>query len=1080
MTNESDSSKKSSAQEPESGDENITGDTFNLPGDYRGASIYIKSTIYGGTGNNVRLQNLRDFTVQIRAADSEAIVGTGMIVSPDGKVVTCAHVVKSAGVEPRALNGKELGVYFPQVFGGEKKDHRAKVVAFFPDFDDDVVLLQLTEGSVPLGPERMPVLGTAEKSQGNGFRSYGYRRLEDYIAGWAHGTIQGHVEAPPKRKLQGEPVQLESDQINQGMSGSAVLDMGRNLVVGIISETWFPDRSGKDSDTAWAVDSHVLSLAPLGLPVQDAPLPLKAAPEPKTDEQTKQQVVQVAQTTVEQRTVEEKYSWNNAPAVLKEWTGRDHLLMRLTEDWNDPKKRVTGLIGFGGEGKSSLARKWVETLNLQPEDAPTGIFWWGFYENRSVDEFLEAALNYMSGGRIDPRAVPSSNLRAQLIGSMLGTGRYLFVLDGLEVMQHQDGDQYGLLQSSDLRDLLTFFARPDNQSFCLITSRAPLLDLMEYTTYTHRDVERLSEDDGRALLRVLGVKGSDAALNKVVSDWGGHALTLSILAAYLVDQYDGDIKHFADISIPTADEELALSVAEGRYERVHRLLRRYDEHLTNEEREFLMLFSVFRLPVQESAFEKVFVPLLDVRATQQGKSVSVLSKLFKRKETTDSISGSSLQGIVKRLVTYRIIRHDEHEKVYTTHPLIRNHYFALFTKSDSKQGKGAHEQIKEYYLSIAGDTTEYPTLDDLKPLIEVVHHACEAGAYDEAEDIRWERIWQRDRRILIHQLGAYETALTLFFEFFPSGDTEQEPQVTKLSDKAYIFNAIGFCLMALGRLREALPFYERQNKISFEMSDWRNLSIGYRNLADLRAQLGALVASAEAAREAVMFAQRAAAKWEECKYLAVQANIGYLQGDLEMAGTAFKQAEELIKAIKPQHKYLYSDIGIFQADHLRRIGDMDYSRRVTDANLQICERNHWANTISQCHRALGDLDSDIGDHISAREHYESALRIARGISVRHMLIEALLARGRFLAKHIKDSNTALSDLDEALGYCVESGYRIYEADVRFALAWAYLANNENEKAKQSAERALQMSNEMGYYWGKVDAKEVLERIENGE
>ena len=57
---------------------------------------------------NVVTQNLRNFTVQIRPTDSENIVGTGIVVSADGKVVTCAHVVKSAGVEPRQVNGKEL------------------------------------------------------------------------------------------------------------------------------------------------------------------------------------------------------------------------------------------------------------------------------------------------------------------------------------------------------------------------------------------------------------------------------------------------------------------------------------------------------------------------------------------------------------------------------------------------------------------------------------------------------------------------------------------------------------------------------------------------------------------------------------------------------------------------------------------------------------------------------------------------------------------------------------------------------------------------------------------------------------
>jgi hypothetical protein len=106
-----------------------------------------------------------------------------------------------------------------------------------------------------------------------------------------------------------------------------------------------------------------------------------------------------------------------------------------------------------------------------------------------------------------------------------------------------------------------------------------------------------------------------------------------------------------------------------------------------------------------------------------------------------------------------------------------------------------------------------------------------------------------------------------------------------------------------------------------------------------------------------------------------------------------------------------------------------------------------------------------------------------------VLIEALLARGRWVAKEfrsLKDfgilgPEQAFNDLNEALGYCVEGGYRIYEADVRVALGWAFfVANGETQKAKESAARALQMSEEMGYYWGKMDAEEVLERVENRE
>ena len=426
---------------------------------------------------NVRLQNLRDFTVQIRN-DADQIVGTGIAVSMDGRIVTCRHVVESA-LRHKTIEGAEVGVYFQFAKAGEKKDRRALVEKFFPQNDEDIVLLQLKDGASPLAPEQLPKLGDARDSAGNPFKSFGYRSLSNYQGLPANGEIVDYAAKPQDMRLLCDPVMLDSKHIDHGMSGAAVLDADRNLIVGIIAQTYESAERQKDRDTSFAVDNQVLTFSPFDFKLEGEALPLRPAPEPKFD------IVQAEAAVF----IKEKHSWNSAPSVLTEWTGRDDLLAQITEDWNNPQKHVTGLIGFGGEGKSSLARKWVETIieskvkgqkssDLQPSTFD-GLFWWGFYENRSIDEFLEAALNFLSGGRIDPRQVPSSSLRAQIIGAMLGAGRYLFVLDGLEVLQHQEGDQYGLLQSNDLRDLLTYFARPDNQSFCLITSRAPVLDLME-------------------------------------------------------------------------------------------------------------------------------------------------------------------------------------------------------------------------------------------------------------------------------------------------------------------------------------------------------------------------------------------------------------------------------------------------------------------------------------------------------------------------------------------------------------------------------------------------------------------------
>jgi len=531
------------------------------------------------------------------------------------------------------------------------------------------------------------------------------------------------------------------------------------------------------------------------------------------------------------------------------------------------------------------------------------------------------------------------------------------------------------------------------------------------------------------------------------------------------------------------------------------VLRRYDEHLTAAERAFLALFSAFRAPVHENAFDRVFRASVGVE-----KKPGFLDRLLGRRgevasppegrETLPLLDDAQFTALLGRLLKYRLLRHDPRERTYTAHPLVRAHYLAQLTAGPRAGQQDAHERIKDYYLELAGDTPRYPTLEDLAPLIEVVHHACRAGAYDEAVDITYQRVYQGyPTRVLVNQLGAWETALALMLEFFPEGDTAaltiQEPQVSKPSDKSWILNEAGLCLMSLGRLAEAVPFWERALPMALEVKDWPNASQGYQNLADLHAHLGALEASAGAARRALELAHRAENKRHERNSLAYSAWAAHLRGELKTAASAFRQAEALEGEIDSSMRYLYSLRGIQHADHLRRAGDPAYARRVTEANLEICQRARWPDDLSRSHRILGDLDSDAGQHASARAHYDQALKIARGITHRHSLIEALLARGRRAARRTLAKvpnlrkgesrlDQAFSDLNEALGYATAGGYRIYEADTRVALAWAYLAAGEHVRARQEAQRARQLSAEMGYHWGGVDAAEVLEAIAAGK
>lgn len=98
--------------------------------------------------------------------------------------------------------------------------------------------------------------------------------------------------------------------------------------------------------------------------------------------------------------------------------------------------------------------------------------------------------------------------------------------------------------------------------------------------------------------------------------------------------------------------------------------------------------------------------------------------------------------------------------------------------------------------------------------------------------------------------------------------------------------------------------------------------------------------------------------------------------------------------------------------------------------------------------------------------------MARNMSRRDVLIEVLLGRGSYYARQ-GEAEAAYSDLAEALGYATSDSYRIYEVDTRVALAWTYSAAGDATVAHAEAEHARRISTDMSYYWGRIEAEEVL-------
>jgi len=154
------------------------------------------------------------------------------------------------------------------------------------------------------------------------------------------------------------------------------------------------------------------------------------------------------------------------------------------------------------------------------------------------------------------------------------------------------------------------------RGLCLITTRYPLTDIKNYARYQSQGVEHLEIEDARLLFFRIGVKGEQEEITRVIKDYDGHALSLVLLARYLVEDYGGDIKQASQIP-PFIGKE-----AGGK---AHRILLWYEKQLTEEQRAFMKIFSLFRRAIIEKDFEGVFRAKMETKMNQTLADMSLFS-----------------------------------------------------------------------------------------------------------------------------------------------------------------------------------------------------------------------------------------------------------------------------------------------------------------------------------------------------------------------------------------------------------------------------------------------------------------------
>ena len=231
----------------------------------------------------------------------------------------------------------------------------------------------------------------------------------------------------------------------------------------------------------------------------------------------------------------------------EELIGREAETKLLTDAWDqavrgEPKRpHVLTFVALGGEGKTSLVAKWAAELAHQDWPGCDAVFAWSFYSQgtreqtaASSDVFLKEALTFFG----DPAMAGSAQGafdKGRRLAQLVGERRALLILDGLEPLQYAPTSPTpGELKDQGLAALLKGLAAT-NQGLCVVTTRYSIPDLRAYWQTTAPEVKltRLSKEAGVALLRSLGVKGTQKEFETLVEDVKGHALTLNLLGTYL-------------------------------------------------------------------------------------------------------------------------------------------------------------------------------------------------------------------------------------------------------------------------------------------------------------------------------------------------------------------------------------------------------------------------------------------------------------------------------------------------------------------------------------------------------------------
>ncbi|MGH8896923.1 MAG: trypsin-like peptidase domain-containing protein [Egibacteraceae bacterium] len=177
--------------------------------------------------------------------------GTGFVVTADGLIVTCAHVVSDGG-SPQHDAPPTTAVTVVFQATGEARQARIEP-AYWRDRDHGDVAFLRVEGTLPAGVHPL-ALGLSAGAQGHPFSTFGYPASGPGGGMYGSGRLVDQIFDNGSELLQ----VTGASEVTRGFSGGPVFDETARRVIGVVTAITRPDKYGRLDRTAFVIPTETL------------------------------------------------------------------------------------------------------------------------------------------------------------------------------------------------------------------------------------------------------------------------------------------------------------------------------------------------------------------------------------------------------------------------------------------------------------------------------------------------------------------------------------------------------------------------------------------------------------------------------------------------------------------------------------------------------------------------------------------------------------------------------------------------------------------------------------------------------